>query len=856
MSDLELIRSQNPIEDVVGEKFKLKKSGSYYKGVEHDSLVVNPGAGFYHWNSQDEHGDVFDFVGRHFLSGSWNSHDKQKFIEAVCYLARRAGITLPEKSDAQNSELWAERTLIRRLQDALFAHEEALTYVTQKRGWERDILLKERIGYMPANKHQLLEGLSGLADRWRQTIHKFPSNMIVYIHMAQGRLAYVSGRSITAKRHYNAEREIVGERQPYFNHLYRPDTDTAVLVEGQADAISFGVWGIAAVALGGMNADEALNESLQGHRRIFVLLDNTPEAQAKGLRIARQIGIKACLPALPEKIKDANDLLLSIQPSSDQVMTLLNSALTLMEKEINLIQQMPSLEQEDALHALIKQAAAWDKFQTSKLRQLMKDQLKVPHTLFDSLLKAAQESKVLPISTISEDAPQILEDDIPIISPALGFLPGVAVLTVSLMETNRHNQINLAPYMVTSERELIRLDKSQLIQIGKQKVALRVVPEGTEFLQRWRYRDIQRYLQGEAVSPQEVFQVIHNLFNRHVDFSTPHDSQIVTLWIIGTYFYTMFAAYPYLALNGPKNSGKSTVLNVTKPLAFNMITTSDVTGPSLFRLIHQNSCTVGIDEAERYHNAREPEMQAMRQILNSGYKPGMPAIRLMGDDMRPQAFNLYSPKMLASIAGFEDVLASRCIPVPMRRADRKMPVFSPGYDGAVIRHALYTLALTHSATIYHNYVHRPELHTLLNRSNELWSPLIALAAFFEEVGGITGLLDTVRQAANRDYSLNQGKALSNQEEIVLQVLELLTRERENPAWIKASLLRKQVLEQMEVTAETIKGVQWIGHILNRLHLTDRDRKKHHTGGESYLIDRQQVLEMMRRYEVQLIENEN
>ncbi len=47
--DLEQIRSHNPIEDVVAEKFALKKSGSRFVGIEHDSLVVVPNTGFYFW---------------------------------------------------------------------------------------------------------------------------------------------------------------------------------------------------------------------------------------------------------------------------------------------------------------------------------------------------------------------------------------------------------------------------------------------------------------------------------------------------------------------------------------------------------------------------------------------------------------------------------------------------------------------------------------------------------------------------------------------------------------------------------------------------------------------------------------
>jgi hypothetical protein len=111
----------------------------------------------------------------------------------------------------------------------------------------------------------------------------------------------------------------------------------------------------------------------------------------------------------------------------------------------------------------------------------------------------------------------------------------------------------------------------------------------------------------------------------------------------------VFLAYPYLTLNGPKSSGKSTVLRLLQPLGFNMITASDPTGPAMFRLIHQTGCTVGIDEAERYHNPKDPAMMQIKQLLNSGDKHGMPAIRLIGENMKPQTFAVYSPKVMAAI---------------------------------------------------------------------------------------------------------------------------------------------------------------------------------------------------------------
>jgi len=470
--------------------------------------------------------------------------------------------------------------------------------------------------------------------------------------------------------------------------------------------------------------------------------------------------------------------------------------------------------------------------------------------VFNDLLRAAKKKQAR--TEEADDMPHILGDDIPLLSPALGFQRDAAIVTVSVIERTKDKKLNVQPYLVTSSRELRRLSAEQLILLNGKEVALRVIPEGSEFLMRWRYADIQRFLNGEIASPGQVYKTVHDLFTKYVDFRSDVESAILTLWTIGTYFYTMFPAYPYLALNGPKNSGKSTVMRVLQPLAFNMVTTSDPTGPSMFRLIHYTSCTVGIDEAERYHNPKDPGMQQIRQLLNSGYKQGMPAIRLIGEDMKPQAFDVYSPKILAAIAGLEDILASRCIAIPMRRTDKQMPCFPPDFDGAALRHMLYTLALHYFQPIYTNYFDRPELHTLHNRSGELWSPLVALAAFFEEQGHTQGLLDTIVSAAQTDEQLSEGKALSDREEAVLQALELLTHGEEQIVWLKAAALREQVAKLLGQPVEKLGDAQWIGHNIKRLHLLDERGRKRSTEGMAYAIQPADVLDMMRRYEVQKI----
>jgi DNA primase len=843
--DLEQIRSANPIEQIISEKIALKRQGTRLVGVEHDSLVVTPQTGLYFWNSRGEHGDVFDFVGRHHLgyANRWNNRDAAMFTETVRHLAQRVGIRIEEGGDFRKSASWAERQLVQRLHETLLNTPTALEYVTKTRGWQLATVRSARLGFMPADKRKLLADLN-LADKWRNVIAKFPAGMLVYVHLERGRLGYLSGRSISGKQHYNPPRELIGERRPYGNHLYAPDADQLVLVEGQADAITFGEWGFPALAVVGMHVSDELLMALRKHRRVFVTFDNTPDAAQKNQALARHLGKTALIPRLPTGVKDANDWLIQ-GGSAEEVQVVLNKAKTWLQTEIERVAFLDGLERKDAIRALFTHAIDLDEMELSEFRAALAKQ-GVKGRAFNNLLRAARQQQD---DEEDDEMPQILGDDIPLLSPALGFQRDVAIVTVSVVERTKDRKLNTQPYLVTSSRELVRLSDEQIIKLDGHEVALRVMPEGSEFLMRWRFSDIQKFLNGEKVDAGQVFRDVHDLFTRYVDFRSPVESAILTLWTIGTYFYTMFPAYPYLALNGPKNSGKSTVMRVLQPLAFNMVTTSDPTGPSMFRLIHYTSCTVGIDEAESYHNPKDPGMQQIRQLLNSGYKQGMPAIRLIGEDMKPQAFDVYSPKILAAIAGLEDILASRCIAIPMRRTDKKMPSFPPDFDGAGLRHQLYTLALTHFRTVYTNYSERPALHTLHNRSGELWSPLVALAAFFEEQGGVSGLLQAIATTAEMDEQISEGKALSDREEAVLQALELLTRGRNQLTWIKANDLRERVARLLGQTSDRMGDGQWIGHIIKRLHLADEGRRKRANDGITYAIQPEEVLDMMRRYDV-------
>jgi hypothetical protein len=278
----------------------------------------------------------------------------------------------------------------------------------------------------------------------------------------------------------------------------------------------------------------------------------------------RKLGSIAFIPRLPEGVKDANDWLTK-SGTVEVVQETLNKAKTWLQTEIERAAFLVGLERKDAVRDLFQHAVDLDELELSDFRTDLA-KLGIKGRAFNDLLKAVR-TKTEQAKQEADEMPQILGDDI------------------SLVERTKNNRLNTQPYLVTSSRKLVRVSDAQIIPLNGKEIALRVLPEGSDFLMRWRFSDIQRYLQGETTEPGQVFKTVHDLFTRYVDFRSEVESAILALWTIGTYFYTMFPAYPYLALNGPKNSGKSTVMRVMQPLAFNMVSTSDPTGPSMFWLI-------------------------------------------------------------------------------------------------------------------------------------------------------------------------------------------------------------------------------------------------------------------------------
>ena len=169
----ERIREATDIVDLVSEHVQLVKKGHNYSGLcpFHDektpSFSVNPDRQFYHCFGCGVGGDVFKFI---------QEIDRVTFVEAVKFLAERAGIALPERSGPSREETEAADELYRAndLAQKYFHHlllnddvgAGALTYL-QTRGLTGETIARFGLGYAPPEWDALLKvaGRRGLAPQ-------------------------------------------------------------------------------------------------------------------------------------------------------------------------------------------------------------------------------------------------------------------------------------------------------------------------------------------------------------------------------------------------------------------------------------------------------------------------------------------------------------------------------------------------------------------------------------------------------------------------------------------------------------------------------------------------------------------
>jgi hypothetical protein len=221
---------------------------------------------------------------------------------------------------------------------------------------------------------------------------------------------------------------------------------------------------------------------------------------------------------------------------------------------------------------------------------------------------------------------------------------------------------------------------------------------------------------------------IETYIQDYVTLADPQYSLPIALWIIGTFVYPEFDAYPYLVITSPtKRSGKTRLSEMIAFACSNPRNMAALTGPTMFRCIESEHPTIIFDEAESLNS----EMAStMRSVLNVGYRRGQTVPRVAGDGIKE--YDTYCPKVFVLIGDVYDTLRDRSITVTMQRAEtRKRFTFDAAKsEGEIIRELIAGDVKQHVVKIKEVFAGHKGLPFLMDRDEEIWTSMFCLCEVF------------------------------------------------------------------------------------------------------------------------------
>ncbi|MBO8171375.1 MAG: DNA primase [Bacillaceae bacterium] len=332
---IDRVRSHFDILDIVGQYVQLRKSGRYYFGLcpfhseKTPSFSVSPDKQIFHCFGCGEGGNVISFLMK--VEGL-------HFVEAVEYLAERAGIDIPERGQPRENQqhkeekntMYKAHDLVAKLYHHILLHKEAgkigLDYLKQ-RGFTGETIEEFQLGYAPDSWYlvtQFLQkrnlplplmeeaGLVALREAGKRYFDRFRGRVMFPIHDTQGRVVAFGGRAVGDQqpKYLNSpETRLFNKGRLLFNlhrarNMIRRERE-AVLFEGYADVISAWQGGIhnCIASLGTALTEEQARVIRRNAEQVIICYDSDRagvEAALKSMEILTKTGCHVKIARLPE----------------------------------------------------------------------------------------------------------------------------------------------------------------------------------------------------------------------------------------------------------------------------------------------------------------------------------------------------------------------------------------------------------------------------------------------------------------------------------------------------------------------------------------------------------------------------
>jgi hypothetical protein len=351
-----------------------------------------------------------------------------------------------------------------------------------------------------------------------------------------------------------------------------------------------------------------------------------------------------------------------------------------------------------------------------------------------------------------------------------------------------------------------------------------------------------------APKPREIFEEIKNLTKKYNGLEQEIDYSIMTAWAIGTYFFPIFSAYPFLNIKAPKRSGKSQCLNFLNQICFNAVKARP-TLAALCDTVDSLRGTYLIDQADSLERKGYEELL---DVLTDSYKKSGGKRRIINFDKAKSRevleYETYGPKAFASIKELPEDLRDRCLIIPLVRSQRNFPVPDDENENwREIRGRLYAFLIANYDLVTTYYTARKiEYKTqfdIVGRELELWLPIETM---FESLG----VQDEIKLAKKRflsQYRFSEYEPSDIEEEVIEFILNQFQENQEivlSPKEISEHINPEVFSDDSRDTPK--QKAAKVGWVIKKFNLAS-EKKPRTKKGICYLFERMRVENIYKAY---------
>lgn len=838
-------------------------------------------------------------------------------FEAALSLAKRYGIHLPEFSTDSRGKLEERRLVEKILTEAALYYRSILRenprlmeYLTNERGINESTIEHFKIGWAPLDaqvdryligKGFKLEDIlkTGLLLKTIQGVTEFFQGRIVFPFWRDGICNYMIGRRFegeTASTPSEAAKykklPLWSENRPYVSktlsndYFYNEDAlrraKPIIITEGIVDCIVIHQTGFDCISPAATRVNEGallrLEKLTKNVPLIYICYDNEKNKRGEEGALATAETLEdmgknvqiITIPRAPEVDKvDAADFLRARIPNEREAFEgLLKSSMSLTEyqlvqvpEEVKKIELIPSLR--PIMRRLaVRQAGPMELDLTF---ELIKDRFQINKgTLREEFEEIRRQVEAERERQKPQNKKEEMLENLKLLHPSFDITPGVLTLgfRVHVRVGSRIDEREI--FLVSDGTTVQKVEELQFELNGMTYYIEKPKSPLMRLDDVWSTKKLNDFLGTPASPPKGIYNKIKEILKKYLDFQSESDYGLVGAWIIATWFYLGYRAFPFLLFYGGKGSGKSQALEVLKFLCLNANKIKGLSVASMCDTIDGLRGVMCLDQAEMLGSSHNN--QEIVGIIADSYKRegGKRRIVLHDKSLRKVLeFSSYGPKAFGSKKNIDPDILDRCASIPMVRTDKSYPEPEPwSEDWLAIRDMLYRLLLTRWKEFLD--ISR-EAKKFTGRVSELWRPIYTVLLFDDVPQG------EVKEIEQRFLKLmvrTQQAEIGEWEGALFEVLndfcegeyighlyggEFKGKLKESDDEIK--LLGTTLCSQVRAVlpeSDKYPTPQWLGQVLGKYDLIeDKDRRRIDGKLETiYLFQKKRVLSILKKLRTQ------